>query len=67
MIAGDLVRFKDWEVHPMHKNDCGVWEWRTGLLIEYQSWEKVATILHLGKIIRIRAGDVQIVTRGNKK
>ena len=50
MKPGDLVRFQK---HSHHD------EWRIGLLIEYHTWEKVARILHEGKIISVRAEQVQ--------
>jgi len=56
---GDLVRFR-WEEFPRkNPNDCGIWRWRIGLLIEYQTWEKVATILSEGKTFRIQGSEVQ--------
>ena len=59
MQSGDLVRFRR-EVWPRKKpTDCGVWDWSIGLLIEYHTWEKVATILHDGKIYRIHASEVE--------
>jgi hypothetical protein len=58
MKPGDMVRFRR-EVWPRKRDtDCGMWEWKLGLLVEYHTWEKVATILCEGKIIRIRAADV---------
>ena len=52
--SGDLVRFKS-VTYPY--SDDG--KWRFGLLIEYKSWEKVATVLYSGKLIRIRAEQIQ--------
>ena len=49
MRTGDLVRFfLDPEGIKL-----------IGLLVEYRTWEKVATILHEGEIYRIRAEFVQ--------
>ncbi len=36
-------------------------DWVTGFLLEYHSWEKIATILYDGEIFRIAARDVQLV------
>jgi hypothetical protein len=49
MRSGDMVRF---------------WKYSgegpfIGLLVEYHTWEKVARILHEGKIISVRAEHVQ--------
>ena len=49
MRSGDMVRF---------------WKYSgegpfIGLLVEYHTWEKVARILHEGKIISVRAEQVQ--------
>jgi hypothetical protein len=33
--------------------------WCAGLLVEYNTWEKIATVLHRGKIYRVAARDVQ--------
>tara|TARA_B100000700_G_scaffold324626_1_gene431271 strand:+ start:2443 stop:2652 length:210 start_codon:yes stop_codon:yes gene_type:complete len=55
MKAGDLVRFK---VKP--KSFFSRYEaWNIGLLVEYHTWEKIATILHEGEVLRIRAENVQ--------
>ena len=55
MKAGDIVRFKssviDLVNHPL--------PWRVGLLVEYQKWEKIATVLYEGKMLRCRAEHVQ--------
>ncbi len=34
-----------------------------GLLVEYNTWEKIATILYEGELLRIRARDVQLHKR----
>lgn len=39
-------------------------DWRIGLLVNYESWEKVASVLYEGKMLRIRA---QYVTKAGKK
>ena len=63
MRKGDMVRFKDWTVHPVTTQDCGVWEWKVGLLLSYESWEKVGTILCEGKTWRIAGRDIEKVGR----
>ena len=62
MRAGDMVRFRysGMLVHDF-PNDV---PWHLGLLIEYHKWEKVATVMHKGKLLRIRAADV---TKAGKK
>jgi hypothetical protein len=57
MRAGDMVRFRysGLLVHDFPKDV----PWLLGLLIEYHTWEKVATVMYNGKLIRIRAGDVE--------
>tara|TARA_Y100000389_G_C17234892_1_gene400074 strand:- start:390 stop:575 length:186 start_codon:yes stop_codon:yes gene_type:complete len=49
MKSGDMVRF----VHPTEA------EWKLGLLIEYHKWEKIATVLYEGGLMRIAARHVQ--------
>jgi hypothetical protein len=57
--AGDMVRFR-LEQWPRRKpSDCGMWVWKIGLLVEYHTWEKIATVLHEGKLYRIRASEVE--------
>ena len=60
MKTGDLVRFKSIGAgrtdSPPYSQDG---EWRIGLLVEYQSWEKVATVLYRGQTFRMRAEFVQ--------
>jgi hypothetical protein len=59
MRAGDLVRFK----YTGAKDEV----WKIGLLIGYQTWEKIANILFEGKLHRIRASCVQIHKRAKRK
>ena len=59
MKQGDLVRFRKEEFPRKKPTDCGIWSWKLGILLEYHTWEKVATILCEGKIIRIHASEVQ--------
>ena len=49
MKTGDLVRFKFWADH----------DWKIGLLIKYEAWEKVGSVLFGGKVHRIRAENIQ--------
>ena len=59
MRDGDLVRFRHELTSKRRRDDCGVWEWKLGFLVEYKKWEKVATILYEGNLIRVRAEYVQ--------
>ena len=54
-----MVRFRYEEFPPKRPTDCRMWEWKIGLLIEYHTWEKVASVLSDGKVYRIRASEVQ--------
>lgn len=49
MQKGDLVRFKTYQAKT----------WDIGILIEYAKWEKVATVLFNGSLLRIRAENIQ--------
>ena len=57
--AGDLVRFRQlgWGNSDFDHKPEEIW--KTGLLIEYHKWEKIATLLYDDKILRIAAKDVQ--------
>ena len=58
MKAGDLVRFKyTWSDHE---------GWKVGLLKEYHTWEKIATIIYDVKEIRIAAALAQIHKRAKR-
>ena len=62
MTSGDLVRFKSISTarrHRLFPLDSQDGEWRIGLLIEYHTWEKVATVLYRGQTFRMRAEFVQ--------
>tara|TARA_Y100000034_G_C6865141_1_gene394210 strand:+ start:336 stop:545 length:210 start_codon:yes stop_codon:yes gene_type:complete len=56
---GDLVRFRA----PHWLGGAGLEEsqrpWLIGLLVEYESWEKMATVFYEGKNIRIVARNVE--------
>ena len=58
MRAGDLVRFKyTWSDHE---------GWKIGLLKQYHTWEKIATIIYEGKELRISASLTQIHKRAKR-
>lgn len=50
MKSGDLVRFK--KAYPPGM------KYYIGLLVDYSKWEKIATVLHQGEILRLRAENV---------
>lgn len=60
MKAGDLVRFKSIGAgkhdDPPYSRDG---EWRIGILIKYETWEKVGTILYMRTLHRVRAENIQ--------
>jgi|MDTB01.1.fsa_nt_gb hypothetical protein len=59
MKTGDLVRFRE-EIYKRKKpTDCGIWESKIGLLLEYNTWEKVASVLCDGKVLRVRAEEIE--------
>lgn len=60
MRDGDIVRFRDVLNHRTQELS----EWKYGLLIEYKTWEKIATVLHEGNVLRMRA---EYVTKAGKK
>tara|TARA_E500000331_G_scaffold41431_1_gene34226 strand:+ start:124 stop:315 length:192 start_codon:yes stop_codon:yes gene_type:complete len=58
MKKGDIVRFHT------HQNSSHFKPmWKHGLLIEYNTWEKIARILWNGKIISVRAENTQLAIR----
>ena len=62
MKNGDLVRFKKLPVIIAQGGTFGFDDsdqWVVGLLLEYHTWEKIATILYEGEVYRVRASDVQ--------
>ena len=67
MKTGDIVRFRDiCNVSPSdwYYQDPGGPKkenipWAIGLLIEYHTWEKIASILYEDKIIRVSSGNVE--------
>ena len=61
MRDGDLVRYRicTWHAEPKKYTD-----WKIGLLYKYDKLMKIAEIVSPeGKLIRIRAADVQLVQR----
>ena len=59
MRAGDFVRFTTLS----NINNIELPVWQHGILIEYHTWEKVATILYEGNQIRVAARNVQLASR----
>ena len=55
MKVGDFVRFRNFD----HMADPDRPKEKIGLLIEYEPWQKVATVLYEGKTLRLRANDVE--------
>ena len=41
--------------------------WTLGLLIEYEPWEKIATVLFDGRLIRVRSADIQKAGRKDER
>ena len=60
MKAGDLVRFKSVGAgkhdDPPYSHDG---EWRIGILVKYETWEKVGTVLYMRTLHRVRAENIQ--------
>ncbi len=63
MKAGDIVRF-----HNPHtlQSKMDLPDWKLGLLVEYNTWEKIARILHEGKVVSVRAEYTQLAIRGKE-
>jgi len=57
--AGDLVRFK----YLMGVRFEDREPWKIGLLIKYDKTQKIGSILHCGKIIRLRGSQIQLASR----
>tara|TARA_A100001037_G_C15008851_1_gene570723 strand:- start:197 stop:406 length:210 start_codon:yes stop_codon:yes gene_type:complete len=64
MQAGDIVRFRRSGLLMHDFPEEAQVPWKIGLLVEYHTWEKIATILHDGEVLRVAARDVQLHTRG---
>lgn len=67
MKVGDLVRFRKEKWPRKNPTDCGIWVWKIGLLVEYHTWEKIATILHEGALIRVAAEGVTKAGRQDRE
>lgn len=59
MKAGDLVRFKYLIGVRFEDRE----PWKIGLLIKYDKAQKIGSILHCGKIIRLRGAQIQLASR----
>ena len=67
MRAGDLVRFREVLEHGYGLHRPTVYtEWKIGLLKQYYTWEKIATIIYEGKEIRVRAENTQLHKRAKR-
>jgi len=67
MKAGDIVRFRGKYLPSVNGKNIPVYrshEWHIGLLVEYYTWEKIATVMYAGELIRVHASDV---TKAGKK
>ncbi len=72
MKAGDMVRFRA----PHWLGGAGLSEedrpWLLGLLVEYPKWERIATVMHKGKLLRLpcytveKAGKKDFVRKNEK-
>ena len=64
MKSGDLVRFRA----PHWLGGAGLAlrqrPWLIGLLVEYHTWEKIATVMYKDELHRIAARNVQKYGRG---
>jgi len=60
MKTGDMVRFRD----VLNHRDNVFSEWKIGILVEYQPWEKIASVLYEGEVLRLYA---RHVTKAGKK
>mgnify|MGYP006000919903 FL=1 len=64
MREGDMVRFRDILNHRTEELS----EWKYGIVAkEYNTWEKIVTVLHGGEMRRSRASQVQIHQTGHIK
>jgi hypothetical protein len=67
MKVGDMVRIRKRELIPHMRGGPPEWDesWEEGGIVieEYQTWEKIVTILHKGEVKRIAASDVQLAAR----
>ena len=51
MKTGDMVKFRDVINHRTEELS----KWKYGILVDYKSWEKIASVLHEGELRRIPA------------
>ena len=63
MKAGDLVRFRE---ITFHGSPMTYAEKKIGLLKEYHTWEKIATIICDGKEIRVAASLAEVYKRAKR-
>ena len=67
MRAGDLVRFREILEHGAGLHRPTIYsKWKVGLLKQYHTWEKIATIIYEGKEVRVMAGLTQIHKRAKR-
>jgi len=67
MQAGEIVRFRnvcnvspsDWYYQDPEGLKSENIPWVIGILVEYHSWEKIASILHEDKIVRVSSKNVE--------
>ena len=71
MKIGDMVRIRKRKLTPHQLAGPPEWNewWEEGGIVvaEYNTWEKIVTILHEGEVKRIAANDVQLVSRNYEK
>ena len=67
MRAGDLVRFREILEHGAGLHRPTIYsKWKVGLLKQYHTWEKIATIIYEGKEVRVVASLTQIHKRAKR-
>lgn len=67
MKAGDLVRFREILEHGVGLHRPTVYsKWRIGLLKEYHTWEKIATIIYEGREVRVVARLTELHKRAKR-
>ena len=60
MITGDMVKFR----FVLNHRDEILSAWKIGILIDYQPWEKIASVLYEGEVFRLHA---RYVTKAGRK
>ena len=58
MKPGDLIRFKH-HFRPQTEDD----PWQIVILLDYNKTQKLGSVLHNGKILRLRGAQLQIVSQ----